>query len=120
MGKWRNSSQQPPDYEVGYGRPPKSTRFQPGRSGNPKRRPRQQKTIGASLQRALSRRVRIQENGVTKTVALNDLIATQLTNKAAKCDLRAMKLLFDLTDRYRCSTGEPAIEIRLLPHDEKL
>jgi hypothetical protein len=23
------------DYEVGYGRPPKATRFQPGRSGNP-------------------------------------------------------------------------------------
>lgn len=28
------------DYEVGYGRPPKATRFQPGRSGNPSGRPK--------------------------------------------------------------------------------
>jgi len=28
------------DYEVGYGKPPKSRRFQPGVSGNPKGRPK--------------------------------------------------------------------------------
>src|SRR5439155_2145375 len=28
------------DYEVGYGRPPKPSRFQKGRSGNPRGRPR--------------------------------------------------------------------------------
>ena len=27
-------------YEVGYGRPPSATRFQPGQSGNPKGRPK--------------------------------------------------------------------------------
>jgi hypothetical protein len=30
------------DYEVGYKKPPKDTRFQPGHSGNPKDPPRQQ------------------------------------------------------------------------------
>jgi hypothetical protein len=29
-----------PGYEVGYGKPPDATRFQPGRSGNPKGRPK--------------------------------------------------------------------------------
>ena len=28
----------PKQYEVGYGKPPKSTQFKPGRSGNPKGR----------------------------------------------------------------------------------
>ena len=28
------------DYEVGYGKPPKHSRFKPGQSGNPKGRPR--------------------------------------------------------------------------------
>jgi len=31
-------------YEVGYGKPPKSGQFKPGRSGNPKGRPRRQPT----------------------------------------------------------------------------
>lgn len=119
MGKWRRPSQ-PPDYEVGYGRPPESTRFQPGRSGNPRGRPRKQMTAGALLQQALSRRVRIQENGVTKSLSVKEIALTQLVNKAAKGDLRAMKLLFDLIERYCGSTGEPAIEIRLLPGDENL
>ncbi len=119
MGKWRRPSQ-PPDYEVGYGRPPKSTRFQPGRSGNPRGRPRKQETVGALLRRALSRRVRIQENGVTRSPSVKEIALTQLVNKAAKGELGAMKLLFDLIDRYYGSTGEPAIEIRLLPGDEKL
>ena len=118
MGKWRRPSQ-PPDYKVGYGRPPETTRFQPGRSGNPSGRPRKQKTAGALLQQALSRRVRIQENGVTKCLS-KEIALTQLVNKAAKGDLRATKLLFDLIERYCGSTGEPAIEIRLLPGDEKL
>lgn len=30
----------PGDYDVGYGKPPASSRFQPGQSGNPKGRPR--------------------------------------------------------------------------------
>ena len=37
MAKSGNDDDGPdePDYEVGYGRPPKATRFKPGQSGNP-------------------------------------------------------------------------------------
>ena len=119
MRKLRRPSQ-PPDYKVGYGRPPESTRFQPGRSGNPRGRPRKQKTDGALLQQALSRRVRIQENGVTKCLSVKEIALTQLVNKAAKGDLRAMKLLYELIERYCGSTGEGAIIIRLTEEDAKL
>lgn len=33
-----------PEYEVGYGKPPKQTRFKPGQSGNPRGRPKGAKT----------------------------------------------------------------------------
>ena len=33
-------SSEPPKYEVGYGRPPKASQFEAGRSGNPKGRPK--------------------------------------------------------------------------------
>ena len=83
MGKWRRPSQ-PTDYEVGYGRPPKSTRFQPGRSGNPKGRPRKQETFGALLQRALLRRVRIQENGVTRYVSVKEVDCDAIGQQGGK------------------------------------
>ena len=38
------------DYDVGYGRPPESTRFLPGCSGNPRGRPRKRKTVDAIIQ----------------------------------------------------------------------
>jgi hypothetical protein len=37
-------------YKVGYGRPPKATQFKPGKSGNPKGRPKGPKSVGAVLQ----------------------------------------------------------------------
>ena len=35
------------DYEIGYGKPPKDTRFRKGQSGNPKGRPKGAKNKGA-------------------------------------------------------------------------
>jgi hypothetical protein len=34
-----------PSYTVGYGRPPKHTQFQPGKSGNPKGRPKRDESL---------------------------------------------------------------------------
>jgi hypothetical protein len=119
MGKWRGSSQSP-GYKVGYGRPPESTRFQPGRSGNPKGRPRKQKTTGTLLQQALSRRVKIRENGRTKSISTEEIALRQLTNKAIKGDLKATKLLFDLKDRYPESFGEGPILIYVNEQEAKL
>ncbi len=105
MSKSRRPSH-PSDYEVGYGRPPQATRFQPGRSGNPRGRPRKAKTVEALLQEALSRRVEITENGRTRSLSVEQIIFKQLTNKAVKGDLRAAKMLFDLKDRYQDSLKE--------------
>jgi hypothetical protein len=88
------------DYSIGYGRPPKGTRFQPGKSGNPRGRPKGVKSIGRLLEEALARRVTINEGGRQRTMRMQDVIIQGLVNDSARRDPRALKQLFALIDRY--------------------
>src|SRR6202030_3462192 len=51
------------DYEVGYGKPPRHTRFKKGRSGNPRGRPNGSKNLSTLLSETLSEPVIVAENG---------------------------------------------------------
>jgi hypothetical protein len=44
------------DYEVGYGKPPRETRFAKGQSGNPRGRPSGAKNFATLLREALTSR----------------------------------------------------------------
>jgi Family of unknown function (DUF5681) len=63
------------DYEVGYGKPPKDTRFQKGISGNPK-------DFYDELIRESKSLITINENGQRKRISKLQGIVKQLTNKA--------------------------------------
>ena len=83
------------DYEVGYGKPPRHTRFKKGEtSANPRGRPR--KNLAASLVEGLNKRVVVTENGRRRKIAVREAITSQLINKSATADLRAIKILLDL------------------------
>ena len=47
--EWQNPGSDMSDYEVGYGKPPKHTRFKPGQSGNPLGRPNGTKSAASRL-----------------------------------------------------------------------
>ena len=78
---------------VGYRNPPELTRFKPGQSGNPKGRPRGALNMATVLERTLREKVIINENGRRKTINKLQAAVTQLTNKAASGDLKALQLL---------------------------
>jgi hypothetical protein len=81
------------DYEVGFGKPPKHTRFQKGHSGNPRGRPRGSLNTSTLLEQALKEKVVVSENGRRKKVSKHRAILKQLVNKAAQGDHRAIQLL---------------------------
>jgi ribosomal protein S20 len=81
---------------VGYGHPPRSTRFRAGQSGNPKGRPKGSLNVRTLLEATLRERVVINENGQRKAVSKLEAALKQLTNKAAGGDLRAIVQLVGL------------------------
>lgn len=65
---------------VGYGKPPRATRFKPGQSGNPKGRPRGSKNESTILKELLSEKLSLrQPNGrIKKIPALEGIHRKQL------------------------------------------
>ena len=98
------------DYVVGYGRPPKATQFAPGKSGNPKGRPKGSRTVGAILQDILSQKIAVTENGKTRRIPTLEVMFRRIVNDAVRRDPVALKLLLPLIDRYAAS---PETELRL-------
>ncbi len=82
---------------VGPGNPPVATRFRPGRSGNPRGRPKRRRHLGAVVARALSERVAVEEtDGRVKRISKLEATVRAIVDGAAKGDARAIKLLFAL------------------------
>ena len=79
------------DYEIGFGRPPKATQFKKGTSGNKKGRPKGTKNIATLFHEAMHQRVAISENGQRRTITKIEAALTQLANKAATGDPKAIQ-----------------------------
>jgi hypothetical protein len=81
--------------EVGYGKPPRSTQFKPGQSGNRAGRPRGAKNFATALEQELNSPVIVTENGRRKRISKRQVIAKHLVNKAAGGDFKAIPLLLN-------------------------
>ena len=79
------------EYDVGYGKPPRSTQFVKGKSGNPKGRRKGSKNLATVFSEVTRELIHVKENGVSKTVTKIEAIMRQMTSKAMSGDLRAMK-----------------------------
>jgi hypothetical protein len=109
-----------PGYVVGYGRPPKTTQFGPGKSGNPRGRPKGSRTVGAILQDILEQKIAVTENGKTRRIAALEVMLRRLVNDAMRSDAKAMKLLLALVDRY-AQTPEAKVQLgELLAEDQEI
>lgn len=91
------------DDDVGYGRPPRWTRFEKGQSGNPKGRPKKQAApkptsdilpvsqADDTLRRELNRPILITDASGTRQETMADAIARAQVTKAAQGHVQAMR-----------------------------
>ena len=92
------------DYEVGYGRPPKHTRFQPGQSGNPKGRPSGVQNIATDILEEMRETVVVTEGGRTSQLSKQKAMVKSLLAKALKGDVRAIIVLLNKLEAIEHAT----------------
>jgi hypothetical protein len=89
-----------PNYDVGYAKPPKHSRFQPGQSGNSKGRPKGTRNLSSDLKDELGERIRVREGDQEKSISKQRALVKALVAKALKGDTRAATVLITMVDKY--------------------
>jgi len=86
-------------YEVGYGKPPKATRFKKGVSGNPKGRPKKLPDFGDELLREARSLITISDNGKRIRISKHAGVMKQLIHKALTGHINATRIYLPLIEQ---------------------
>ena len=95
-------------YAVGYKRPPRHTRFQPGVSGNPSGRRKGSKSIRSIFEKILGEEISLREGSVTKKITKAEAVVRSLVISAMKGDSRSQQNLFRLAEQIGQFVEPPA------------
>lgn len=100
-----NTPEHKPTYEVGYCKPPAASRFKPGRSGNPRGRPKGTKNkhpalweerLKSTILTEAYRSVKIRDGNKDVTLSMAQAIARSVAVSAAKGNVRAQRLFLEM------------------------
>jgi hypothetical protein len=84
------------DDEIGYGKPPTRTKFKPGRSGNPRGRPKGSGSLLADIEKELEVTCTVREGDAKLTITKRAYLAKVLVGKAGEGDMRAIEFVMKL------------------------
>jgi uncharacterized protein DUF5681 len=102
--------------DVGYRRPPTTTRFKKGRSGNPAGRPRGRHRK-APYEAVLGQMVTIREDGAERRVTGEEAFLLQLAKRGVEGDSAAMRASLDLLEEARqrlAESGSRTMSLKLV------
>lgn len=107
-------------YEVGYGKPPRHAQFQPGKSGNPKGRPRESKSPFTLLREELQQKVTLREGDKVTTVTKQKAIMKRIVNDTLSGKVSPTRLLFPLLQVFEAQDVSAPDDRNLSRSDEEL
>lgn len=96
------------EYEVGYRKPPKHSRFAKGQSGNPRGRRNGSRNLKGVVIKELDEPITIREGGVERRVTKREGIVKSFVNRALKGDVRAARELLSLAAQFEEGPSAPA------------
>ena len=115
------------DHDGGYGKPPRHSQFKKGQSGNPQGRPKGSRNFSTEVKAMLKKRIRITDQGESKTVSYLEAALLRLCDKALKGNARELlqfldlARLFDDDEMAEAAAGLSATDAEILEaHDAKV
>ena len=105
-------------YAVGYGKPPKNSQFQPGKSGNPAGRRKGLRNLRTDVRRTLAMPIRVKEAGRTRTKSTQEGALLTLREKALRGNERPLDRLLELAERHNNDLTESGAD-QTLPADDQ-
>jgi hypothetical protein len=85
--------------KVGYKRPPRTTQFKPGQSGNPTGKAKGLRSISTELQDILSEQITVADDGALKSMSKQRALASALVSAAIAGDFRATAIVMSHLSR---------------------
>lgn len=106
-----NNESDGPDYQVGYGRPPRHTQFKPGQSGNPKGRSKKSTNFTEIVSKLLRKLVTITIEGKVQRIPMIEAIALTHIAKAAKGNHRSTQMVLGAHQASKSDPGDNLAEL---------
>jgi hypothetical protein len=89
------------NYAVGYGRPPASSQFKPGQSGNPQGRPKGARNASSMARDELEGMISVKRGGKSRKMTVRQAAYRRLAEKAVAGDVKALHYLLSLESAER-------------------
>jgi Family of unknown function (DUF5681) len=107
-------------FAVGYKKPPRHSRFQPGRSGYPGGRQKGVRNLGSDVKRTLEVPVRLyDEQGRARRVSTQEAALLRLREKALKGDARSIVQLLELAKIFNNNAAVESVGDKALAAEDQ-
>ena len=108
-------------FAVGYKKPPQHSRFQPGRSGNPRGKQKGVRNLGSDVKRTLEVPVRLNDQGRARRVSTQEAALLRLREKALNGDARSIVQILELAKIFNNSTAVESVgDVALAAEDQAI